>query len=288
MTTTPSAPAPTADPVPFDAHGIEPIAPEARDSTPSEQFWIWFGANLAPINWVLGALGIALGLSLLETIVVVAVGNVFGCALFGLFNVIGHRTAVNQMVLGRAPFGRRGGVVPGVIQCVLTMAWVGVNTWVVLDLALAVLAELGVEGGTALRYAVAASHHACPAGAGALRVLRDPHLREVHGAGNRRGDGRDDGRGAHAGRPRLDGRRGHHDRRQGHRCHPAAHRDRRGLGNLVDPVLRRLQPLRPTGRLREVSVLGLRSGHVRPHGLAGSAGRMPGQREATAGTPRPS
>ncbi len=157
MTTTPSAPAPTADPVPFDAHGIEPITPEARDSTPTEQFWIWFGANLAPINWVLGALGIALGLSLLETIIVVAVGNVFGCALFGLFNVIGHRTAVNQMVLGRAPFGRRGGVIPGVIQCVLTMAWVGVNTWVVLDLALAVLAELGVEGGPALRYAVAAS-----------------------------------------------------------------------------------------------------------------------------------
>ena len=122
--------------MPFDAHGIEPIPAESRDSTPAEQFWIWFGANLAPINWVLGALGIALGLSLLETVIVVAVGNVFGCALFGLFNVIGHRTAVNQMVLGRAPFGRRGGVVPGVIQCLLTMAWVGVNTWVVLDLAL--------------------------------------------------------------------------------------------------------------------------------------------------------
>ena len=94
---------------------------------------------------------------MLETIIVVAVGNVFGCALFGLFNVIGHRTAVNQMVLGRAPFGRRGSIVPGVIQCALTMAWVGVNTWVVLDLALAVLAELGIEGGTGLRYGVAAA-----------------------------------------------------------------------------------------------------------------------------------
>jgi NCS1 nucleoside transporter family len=145
-----------ADVVPFDAHGIEPIPRSARDSTPSEQFWIWFGANLAPINWVLGALGIVLGLSLLETIAIVAVGNLVGCALFGLFNVIGHRTAVNQMVLGRAPFGRRGSILPGVIQCLLTMAWVGVNTWVVLDLALGVLAELGIDGGTGLRYAVAA------------------------------------------------------------------------------------------------------------------------------------
>lgn len=143
--------------LPFDAHGIEPIPAEWRDCTPTEQFWIWFGANLAPINWVLGALGITLGLSLLETIIVVAVGNVLGCALFGLFNVIGHRTAVNQMVLGRAPFGRRGSIIPGIIQCLLTMAWVGVNTWVVLDLALAALAELGIEGGSVLRYAVAAA-----------------------------------------------------------------------------------------------------------------------------------
>lgn len=97
-----------AEAVPFDAHGIRPIPPGARDSTPWEQFWIWAGANLAPINWMLGALGITLGLSLLETLVVIAVGNIIGCAIFGFFNVIGHRTAVNQMVLGRAAFGRRG------------------------------------------------------------------------------------------------------------------------------------------------------------------------------------
>lgn len=145
-----------AEAVPFDAHGIRPIPPGARDSTPWEQFWIWAGANLAPINWMLGALGITLGLSLLETLVVIAVGNIIGCAIFGFFNVIGHRTAVNQMVLGRAAFGRRGAVVPGVVQGLLTMAWVGVNTWVVLDLALAVLAKLGLTGGFGLKYVVAA------------------------------------------------------------------------------------------------------------------------------------
>jgi NCS1 nucleoside transporter family len=156
MTISPTAPPSDNEAVPFDAHGIGPIPAESRDSTPVEQFWIWFGANLAPVNWVLGALGIVLGLSLLQTILVVALGNLVGCALFGLFNVIGHRTAVNQMVLGRAAFGRRGSVVPGLIQGLLTMGWVGVNTWVVLDLALGVLAELGIEGGTVLKYAVAA------------------------------------------------------------------------------------------------------------------------------------
>ncbi len=145
----------TSESVPFDAHGIEPIPDHGRDSTPWEQFWIWSGANIAPINWVLGALGVTLGLSLVETLVVVAVGNLVGCAVFGLCNVMGHRTGVNQMVLGRAPFGRRGAKVPGVVQGLLAMAWVGVNTWVVLDLMLAVLRQLGVEGGPWLRYLVA-------------------------------------------------------------------------------------------------------------------------------------
>jgi NCS1 nucleoside transporter family len=141
----------------FDAHGIEPIPDDSRDCSPWELFWIWSGANIAPINWVLGALGITLGLSLVETLVVVVFGNLIGCAVFGVFNVIGHRTAVNQMVLGRAPFGMSGTVVPGLMQFLLTMGWVGVNTWVVLDLALAMLAELGVTGGVWLEVVVAAA-----------------------------------------------------------------------------------------------------------------------------------
>jgi nucleobase:cation symporter-1, NCS1 family len=141
--------------VTLDAHGIEPIPDADRDSTPLQQFWIWSGANLAPINWVLGALGIILGLSLLETILVVAIGNVVGCALFGLFCVMGHRTSVNQMVLSRSAFGRRGAYLPGVAQLLLAMGWIGVNTWIVLDLVLGVMEELGYTGGTGTKCAVA-------------------------------------------------------------------------------------------------------------------------------------
>lgn len=139
----------------FDPHGVTPVPDEARDSTGWEQFWIWAGANIAPINWVLGALGITLGLNLIETLAVVTVGNVIGCAVFGMFNLMGHRTGVNQMLLGRAAFGRRGAAVPAIMQGVLAMGWVGVNTWVVLDLAMGMLRQLGIHGGTGLRYAVA-------------------------------------------------------------------------------------------------------------------------------------
>ncbi|HEY6016415.1 MAG TPA: cytosine permease [Gaiellaceae bacterium] len=139
----------------LDEHGIAPIPAADRTSTPWQQFWIWAGANIAPINWVLGALGIVLGLSLVETIVVLVVGNVVGCAFFGLFCVMGHRTGVNQMVLSRAAFGRRGAYLPAVVQMLMTMGWLGVNTWVVLDLVLGIFKHMGYDHpGTGTKYAV--------------------------------------------------------------------------------------------------------------------------------------
>jgi nucleobase:cation symporter-1, NCS1 family len=136
----------------YDAHGVEPIPEADRDATPLHNFWIWAGANLAPINWVLGALGIILGLSLVETLLVVAIGNLIGCALFGLFCIMGARTGVNQMVLSRSAFGRRGAYLPAAGQVLMAMGWLGVNTWIVLDLALGVLDEMGYTGGTGTKY----------------------------------------------------------------------------------------------------------------------------------------
>src|SRR3989475_3079805 len=89
-----------------DVHNIEPIPEADKDSTGLQQMWIWAGANIAPINWALGALGIVLKLGLWETIAVIVLGNIVGCAIFAAFTVMGHKTGVNQMVLGRSAFRR--------------------------------------------------------------------------------------------------------------------------------------------------------------------------------------
>ena len=135
--------------VQIDPHGIEPIPDEDRDSTPIQQFWIWAGANIAPINWVLGALGIDPRAEPGRDIIVSRSATSSACALFGLFCVMGQRTGVNQMVLSRSAFGRRGAYMPGVAQLLLTMGWVGVNTWVVLDLVLGVLDKIGIPAAPA-------------------------------------------------------------------------------------------------------------------------------------------
>jgi NCS1 nucleoside transporter family len=144
-----------AEAVQLDEHGIAPIPAADRTSTPMQQFWIWSGANIAPINWILGALGIILGLSVVETLLVLVVGNLVGCAFFGLFCVMGHRTGVNQMVLSRAAFGRRGAYLPAAAQLLMTMGWLGVNTWVVLDLVLGIFKHMGYDHpGMGTKYAV--------------------------------------------------------------------------------------------------------------------------------------
>lgn len=123
---------------------LQSVPEEARTHKVSGQFWIWCGANIAPINWVLGALGINLGLGLADTLIVLVAGNLVGMALFGCFVLLGQRTGMSGMVLGRAVFGRRGNYLPSAIQAVLAIGWCAVNTWIVLDLVVALLGKLGL------------------------------------------------------------------------------------------------------------------------------------------------
>jgi nucleobase:cation symporter-1, NCS1 family len=135
-------------------HSLDQVPEEARVSTAAHQFWIWAGANIAPINWVLGALGIVLGLSLADVILVLVIGNLIGMALFGFFVLMGQRTGVTQMVLSRSAFGRRGAYLPTAIQFCIATGWCAINTWIVLDLVTSLFGELGIDGGTGLRIAV--------------------------------------------------------------------------------------------------------------------------------------
>jgi nucleobase:cation symporter-1, NCS1 family len=59
------------------------------------------------------------------------------------------------MVLSRAAFGRHGGYLPSAIQFPFALGWVGINTYVVLDLVVALLAHVGVDAGGSVRYLIA-------------------------------------------------------------------------------------------------------------------------------------
>lgn len=132
-------------------HQLQPIPSWARTSRPMHQVWIWAGAEIKPVQWVLGAIGIAIGLSLRDTLIVLIAGNIIGMAIFALLAYMGQRTGVTQMVLSRSAFGRIGARVPSVIQALVALGWCALNTWVVLDLVVALLGKLGVPGSGALK-----------------------------------------------------------------------------------------------------------------------------------------
>jgi nucleobase:cation symporter-1, NCS1 family len=136
-------------------HTLIPIPENARTSTVAHQFWIWAGANIAPINWFLGSLGVILGLSLWQTIGVIVIGNLIGMAVFGFFVLMGQQTAVSQMVLSRAAFGRRGAYLPALMQGLLAVGWCAINTWIILDLVIALFDKIGIHGGNGLKITVA-------------------------------------------------------------------------------------------------------------------------------------
>jgi NCS1 nucleoside transporter family len=127
-----------------DIHSIEPIPDADRDSTALQQMWIWAGANIAPVNWALGALGIVLKLGLVETIAVIVIGNIVGCAIFAAFTVMGHKTGVNQMVLSRSAFGVRGAYLPSILMFLMTLCWIGVNTYFPVKISVAILGQFGI------------------------------------------------------------------------------------------------------------------------------------------------
>jgi len=58
----------------------------------------------------------------LGDIAVIVVGNIIGCAIFAAFTVMGHKTGVNQMVLSRSAFGRRGAYLPSALMFLMTLA----------------------------------------------------------------------------------------------------------------------------------------------------------------------
>jgi NCS1 nucleoside transporter family len=128
-----------------DGHSVDPIPEADRHSTGPQQMWIWAGANIAPVNWALGALGIVLKLGLWETIAVIVVGNLIGCAIFAAFTVIGHKTGVNQMVLSRSAFGRRGAYLPSALMFLSAVGWIGVSTYFPVKIAVAILGQFGIS-----------------------------------------------------------------------------------------------------------------------------------------------
>ncbi len=121
----------------IEANGIEPIPAGERSASLRDVFWIWFGANIAILGVVLGAVAMSYGLSLWQGVLATLLGA-FSFALVGVLGVSGMRLGVPTLTLARATFGIYGNLLPTAV------AWLNLIGWEVIVLVTATYALAGI------------------------------------------------------------------------------------------------------------------------------------------------
>ena len=124
MTTTerPTRQAPAA-PGGIEANGINVIDESERRGTPAGLFWPWCASNISVLAVSYGAFVLGFGIGLWQAIIASVVGAVLSFFLVGLVSIAGKRGSAPTLVLSRAPFGRWGNTLPGLVSYVLLVGW---------------------------------------------------------------------------------------------------------------------------------------------------------------------
>jgi purine-cytosine permease-like protein len=112
-----------------EPYGIEPIPATERHGRPSNQFTVWFTANLNVPVMLLGFYPVLYGLSLWESLLSVFVGVLLGSIGMGVLSAMGTKLGVPQQVQARGACGYYGNFAPVAFVNVFASAgWAAVNT----------------------------------------------------------------------------------------------------------------------------------------------------------------
>lgn len=120
---------------------------EARVSSPIDMFFAMGGVNLAVTNLGGGALGIVLGLSLRDVVLVYLIGGALGSVLIGLCVVQAKRTGASVMINSRPAFGYMANRALTALAFLMTACWFGVNNYFGVTSARSIAMRFGVPGG---------------------------------------------------------------------------------------------------------------------------------------------
>jgi nucleobase:cation symporter-1, NCS1 family len=116
-------------PVEVEQVGIEHIPDDQRHGAAGRVFTLWFAANLTVADYVIGVLTVQVfGLTVIQTLPVLAVGNLLGGLVLGLSAAMGPRLGFPQMLSSRSSFGKRGNYLFGGLNWISTVGWFTVNT----------------------------------------------------------------------------------------------------------------------------------------------------------------
>lgn len=138
----------------IEQRGIEHVTEGERHGTPRELFWMWFGTLSNVLAVVTGAVIISVGISFVQAIFVIVIGNVLACASLGIASLQGPEAGTTTMVVSRAAFGPRGGRVLSGFNWLTVVGFEASGVALIALAALAILGQMGVASSTGVKIAV--------------------------------------------------------------------------------------------------------------------------------------
>ncbi len=133
-----------------EQRGIELIPEDERPMRPSDLFWLWAGAIWNVEFLVYGALIVSFGLSFLQAVAAILVGNVF-YVLLGIASIQGPETGTTAFGVSRAPFGRNGNRIPSLFNWITQVGFEIEGIVLVVLVAEAMFHKGGITAGTGLK-----------------------------------------------------------------------------------------------------------------------------------------
>ncbi|WP_037080151.1 purine-cytosine permease family protein [Pseudonocardia spinosispora] len=131
-----------------ERRGIELVPSAARYGRPRDLLFLWAGTTTTVFTVVYGATVVALGLSLVQAVMVIVIGNLLAYPLLGLTSVQGPTTGTTTLTISRAALGPRGGRVLGVFAWVTLVGFEAGGLVLIVFAVLALLTRAGAPTGT--------------------------------------------------------------------------------------------------------------------------------------------
>src|SRR5262249_37816153 len=110
----------------IEQNGINLIPDGERRGHPRELFWVWAGANIILTYIIVGGLLASLGLSVMQMLLVVVLGNLLYFVI-GYCGIPGARVGTATLAVSRAAFGRQGNALPSLLSWLTAVGWEAVN-----------------------------------------------------------------------------------------------------------------------------------------------------------------
>jgi len=107
----------------LEINGPNTIQESERKGSARSLFWPWAGANVSLLALSYGAFFLGFGISFKQASIAAIVGTIASFFLVGISSLAGKRSNAPTMVLTRASFGVKGGVVPGVLSYLIFVGW---------------------------------------------------------------------------------------------------------------------------------------------------------------------